>query len=63
MSEDLPTLGTPITRMLYSVLWKRGGHGQGASGYQPATPGVTGSRHGEATWPLLALLAYVWAYV
>lgn len=42
MSEDLPTLGTPITRMLYSVLWKQGGCGQGAAGYRPPTPGATG---------------------
>lgn len=38
MSDDLPTLGTPITMMLYSAFWKQGGYVQAEAGYQPATP-------------------------
>lgn len=37
MSDDLPTLGTPITMMLYSAFWKQG-YTQAEAGYQPATP-------------------------
>lgn len=53
MSEDFPTLGTPITRMLYAVLWKGGG----LAGYQPATPEARGSHNRGTPKPLLVLLA------
>lgn len=59
MSEDLPTLGTPITRMLCSELWKPGRHRQGAAGYHPSTPAATGSCHREIAQYFLALLAHL----